>query len=292
MVTGVRDDDAAPAWAALRAGERGGLLAPARSIAINAALRAPWPRQLRCRTAGRDRRGRRARRPGWACLTRAWTSFEGRLGRCAPTSFRISDEPRPQHAAVREARLRWPFSRPSRRGGRPRDGPVVDPERFGRARRPARRSGPLAPSPIRPWSLSAEQLAPPSARAGPSRCGARRSPSSRRRNRRVRQRWRDVRGLRRGTRCAICSGLSRGATQRVASCTGPAPNSGRALAPRSTHEPAFSLRQPHLPGAGRSSSRELPSRGVPLTPEQAARASTAHIRRLPQLHPVRRADAA
>ena len=141
METGVRDDDAA-LLAALRAGDE---RAFARLVELHHAALVRVARQyVPTQEIAED-----VAQEAWLGLLRGLDSFEGRSSLRTYLVRIVMNLARTR--GVREARS-LPFSSLVRDD----DGPVVDPERFVQA--PAAGAGHWL-SPIRPWSLSAEQLA-------------------------------------------------------------------------------------------------------------------------------------
>jgi RNA polymerase sigma-70 factor, ECF subfamily len=141
METRVRDDDAA-LLAALRAGDE---RAFARLVELHHAALVRVARQyVPTQEIAED-----VAQEAWLGLLRGLDSFEGRSSLRTYLVRIVMNLARTR--GVREARS-LPFSSLVRDD----DGPVVDPERFVQA--PAAGAGHWL-SPIRPWSLSAEQLA-------------------------------------------------------------------------------------------------------------------------------------
>jgi RNA polymerase sigma-70 factor (ECF subfamily) len=142
METGVRDDDAA-LLAALRAGDE---RAFERLVELHHAALVRVARQY----VPTDEIAQDVAQEAWLGLLRGLDSFEGRSS-LRTYLFRIVMN-LARTRGVREARS-VPFSSLVRDE---ETGPVVDPERFVRA--PAAGAGHWL-SPIRPWSVSAEQIA-------------------------------------------------------------------------------------------------------------------------------------
>jgi RNA polymerase sigma-70 factor (ECF subfamily) len=140
--TGVRDDEAA-LLAALRAGDE---RAFARLVDLHHAALVRVARQY----VSSDEIAEDVAQEAWLGLLRGLDSFEGRSS-LRTYLFRIVMN-LARTRGVRDARS-VPFSSLARDG---EDGPAVDPERFVQA--PAAGAGHWL-SPIRPWGVSAEQLA-------------------------------------------------------------------------------------------------------------------------------------
>jgi RNA polymerase sigma-70 factor, ECF subfamily len=192
METGVRDDDAA-LLAALRSGDERAFerLVDRHHAALVRVARQYVPTQEIAEDVAQE---------AWLGLLRGLDSFEGRSS-LRTYLFRIVMN-LARTRGVREARSA-PFSSFVRDD---EDGPVVDPERFVQA--PVAGAGHWL-SPIRPWSLSAEQLALSAELAGQVQAAIAELPETQRRVVTLR----DVEGFSADEVCDLL-GLSEG-NQRV-----------------------------------------------------------------------------